>query len=45
MGFIKKMVIALCFIMGAMTFQRSYAQASTAQDVQQLLYDIEKLTQ
>lgn len=45
MGFIKKMMGALCFIIGATTVQRSYAQVSTAQDVQQLLYDIEKLTQ
>jgi hypothetical protein len=45
MGFIKKMMVVLCFIVGTMAFERSYAQASTAQDMQQLLYDIEKLTQ
>ncbi|WP_299515097.1 TerB family tellurite resistance protein [Mucilaginibacter sp.] len=39
------MMVALCFMICTFSLQRTYAQASTAQDVQQLLYDIEKLTQ
>ncbi|MDB4925517.1 MAG: TerB family tellurite resistance protein [Mucilaginibacter sp.] len=38
-------MVALCFMICTFSLQRTYAQASTAQDVQQLLYDIEKLTQ
>ena len=45
MRFIKKIVVAFCLMIGVFSLQRSYAQASTAQDVQQLLYDVEKLTQ
>ncbi|WP_259070345.1 TerB family tellurite resistance protein [Mucilaginibacter sp. X4EP1] len=44
MGSIKKCLL-LCFMLSAFCFKQSHAQASTAQDVQQLLYDIEKLTQ
>lgn len=35
----------LCFMLCAFSFEPSKAQASTAQDLQQLLMDIEKLTQ
>jgi len=35
----------LCFLLCAFCFLRSKAQTSTAQDIQQLVYDIEKLTQ
>ena len=37
--------MAVCFMLCAFSFQPAEAQVSTAQDVQQLLYDIEKLTQ
>jgi len=44
MAFIKKSWL-LCFSLFAFGFQPAKAQTSTAQDLQQLLYDIEKLTQ
>src|SRR6202000_2763038 len=37
--------VGLCFGLCAFSFQPAKAQTSTAQDIQQLLYDIEKLTQ
>jgi len=46
MGTTKKITIAfISFILCAFSFKVSKAQTSTAQDLQQLLYDIEKLTQ
>jgi len=44
MAFIKKCWL-LCFALFAFGFQHANAQTSTAQDIQQLIYDIEKLTQ
>ena len=40
-----KKIFLLGFLLCAFGFQRANAQASTAQDMQQLLYDMEKLTQ
>jgi hypothetical protein len=40
-----KISLLLCFFFCALGFQSAKAQASTGQDMQQLLYDIEKLTQ
>ncbi|OCX52777.1 hypothetical protein BEL04_00105 [Mucilaginibacter sp. PPCGB 2223] len=37
--------LMVCFMLCAFSFQPAKAQVSTAQDIQQLLYDIEKLTQ
>src|ERR1700753_460608 len=45
MKIISKLMAVLCFGLCAFSFQPARAQVSTAQDVQQLLYDIEKLTQ
>jgi hypothetical protein len=46
MGTTKKITITLIsFMLCTFSFTASKAQASTAQDLQQLLYDIEKLTQ
>ena len=42
---IKILTIGSCFSLFAFGFQPAKAQVSTAQDIQQLLYDIEKLTQ
>jgi hypothetical protein len=43
---VKGLLIAMCcFIYYALCFQPAKAQISTGQDMQQLLYDIEKLTQ
>jgi len=42
---IKFLTIGSCFFLFAFGFQPAKAQVSTAQDLQQLLYDIEKLTQ
>src|ERR1700744_626411 len=44
MASIKKALL-LCFMLCTFCFKHSQAQTSTAQDIQQLLYDIEKLTQ
>jgi hypothetical protein len=44
MASIKKFLLT-CFLLVALSVRQSQAQVSTAQDVQQLLYDIEKLTQ
>lgn len=44
MASIKKMLL-LCLVLSAFGLQQANAQTSTAQDIQQLLYDIEKLTQ
>jgi len=40
-----KISLLLCFFFWALGFQPAKAQVSTGQDMQQLLYDIEKLTQ
>jgi len=45
MGSIKKFIGLICFLLCAFGFQPTQAQVSTGQDMQQLLYDIEKLTQ
>jgi hypothetical protein len=45
MGSIKKFIGLICFLLCAFCFQPTKAQISTGQDMQQLLYDIEKLTQ
>jgi hypothetical protein len=45
MGSIKKFIGLICFLLYAFSFQPVKAQISTGQDMQQLLYDIEKLTQ
>lgn len=45
MGSIKKMTGLVCFLLCAFSFWSAKAQVSTGQDMQQLLYDIEKLTQ
>jgi len=45
MASIKKFIGLVCFLLCAFSFRPARAQVSTAQDVQQLLYDIEKLTQ
>lgn len=45
MGSIKKFIGLICFLLCAFGFQPTNAQVSTGQDMQQLLYDIEKLTQ
>jgi hypothetical protein len=45
MGSIKKFIGLISFLLCAFSFQPTKAQVSTGQDVQQLLYDIEKLTQ
>lgn len=45
MGSIKKLIGLICFLLCAFGFQPTNAQVSTGQDMQQLLYDIEKLTQ
>jgi len=37
--------VGLCFLLCAFSFRPAQAQVSTGQDMQQLLYDIEKLTQ
>lgn len=44
MASIKKCLL-ICFVLTAFGVQKVSAQTSTAQDIQQLLYDIEKLTQ
>ena len=45
MAFIKKLMLCVCFMMFTFSFSQANAQTSTAQDIQQLVYDIEKLTQ
>ncbi|SDH53413.1 TerB family tellurite resistance protein [Mucilaginibacter sp. P19] len=45
MKLIKKLIGLVCFLLCAFSFRHAAAQVSTGQDMQQLLYDIEKLTQ
>ncbi|HWZ35205.1 MAG TPA: hypothetical protein VNW51_03555 [Mucilaginibacter sp.] len=45
MGSIKKIIGPVIFLLCAFSFRPAQAQVSTGQDMQQLLYDIEKLTQ
>lgn len=44
MGSIKNFIGLICFLLCAFSIQPTKAQVSTGQDMQQLLYDIEKLT-